>query len=213
MDASKNLGTTKERNLAGVTNPFLISANKNGDVIVGYTNEDNKPVLVSFDKNGEKLGEYTGAAVEDFAKAGRGYKDFAVGVIDANAGPGIPTTTGVVAPVAKIIKFNRDMSIRYEYTGSGNEFIADVAELNDKSLAGVGLAVKGSTTIPVTGDANGGYLRLVANTTTKPASTTTEKVKNPKTFDGIDVPAIAGGALLLGFGAFLRKHLMRRSNN
>ncbi len=212
VDASKNLGTTKERNLAGVTNPFLISANKNGDVIVGYTNEDNKPVLVSFDKNGKKLGEYTGTAVEDFAKAGIGYKDFAVGVIDANAGPGIPTTMGMAAPVAKIIKFNRDMTIRYEYTGSGSEFIADVAELNDKSLAGVGLAIKGSTAIPVTGDANGGYLRLVASTNTKP-TTSTEKVKNPKTFDGVDVLAIAGSALLLGFGVFLRKHLVRRASN
>ena len=63
--------------------------------------------------------------------------------------------------------------------------------------------------MPVTGDANGGYLRLVAKQNS--ASTPSDRpVDNPKTWDTVDAVAMIGGVALLGLGVFLRKNLSRR---
>ena len=113
-------------------------------------------------------------------------------------------------PVSKIIKYNRDLSVKYEYTGTGYEYIADVAELNDGSIAGAGVAVAANPNMPVTGGANGGYLRLVAQNNNEPSATNRPDVKNPKTWDAVDTVATIGGIALLGFGVFLRRNMSRR---
>lgn len=206
VDVSKNLGSVTERQLEGINGQtYLLSANKQGDVMVAIMDTSGKVTkAASFDKNGKKLGEYDASAIS--AINIRPYKDFTVALVDGFG-------TDSVSSVVKMINFNRDMSVNYEYNGSGNEFVADVAELKDASLAGVGLALKGSANIPVTGEANGGYLRLTAaaapsQPAQKPA--TKPNVKNPNTFDGIDAVAIAGGVLLLGLGFFMRKNMVRR---
>ncbi len=208
VDISKNLGSEKQRQLEGVdsSSSYLLSANKQGDVMVATTEANTHKVVkvMSFDKNGKKLGEYNVSSMN--IGNVRAYKDFTVALVDGFSMDG-------VSSVVKMINFNRDMSVKYEYNGGGNEFVADVAELKDASLAGVGLALKGSSKIPVTGEANGGYLRLTgAVAPSQPAQKPAAKpnVKNPNTFDGIDAVAVAGGVLLLGLGLFMRKNTVRR---
>ncbi len=207
-DVSKDLGSWSERELeyqVGVGILRLITANKGGAVIIAVDNNiDNKyDKLIAFNKNGKKIDELDGYSEAD----GRwliGYKDFAIGITTNRI-----EQTDQIEPIVKIIKFDDDLTIKYEYKGSGNEYIADVAELIDESLAGVGIATKGSSKMPVTGDANGGYLRLVAKQDSTPASSE-RPVDNPKTWDAVDTVATIGGIALLGLGVFLRKNLSRR---
>ena len=200
-DINKDLSSIKARDLKDfdANDFFLISANKQGDVILSVSKEG-KNDFYSFDEDGNQLGKITDVGFDQ--ENVWPYKDFAVGLVSGVDDENIGVTT-------KIIKYNRDLSVRYEYTGGGHEMINDVAELNDKSLVGVGVAFNGSTNIPVTGSANGGYLRLVAQGDESDA-TNRPDVKNPKTWDAVDTVATIGGVALLGFGIFLRRNLSRR---
>lgn len=210
VDISNDLSSIKARsmNVESGKGVFVLSADRSGNIIGGIyslnTETTEMNVITGFDKNGGVIGEYNlGSINPDSIK---GFKDFTIGFVDG-------ASSLETARLTKIISFNSDMSVKYEYAGGGDEFVADVARLRDDSLAGVGLALQGSSKIPVTGEANGGYLRLTATAAPnqpaqKPANT--PNVKNPNTFDGIDVVALIGGLGLLGLGVFLRKNMARR---
>ncbi|MBP5656020.1 hypothetical protein J6X15_00320 [Candidatus Saccharibacteria bacterium] len=182
---------------------YLISANKEGDAAVIAT-EDGALRLISYDLNGKKLGDRIITEAE-MTMPLSGEKDFTIVYMDGDM-----NNPNDVLPVSKIIKYNRDLSVKYEYTGTGYEYIADVAELNDGSIAGAGVAVAANPNMPVTGGANGGYLRLVAQNNNEPSATNRPDVKNPKTWDAVDTVAAIGGIALLGFGVFLRRNMSRR---
>ncbi len=210
VDIAKDLSTITKRslNVPAGKGAALLSADRAGNIIVGLYalgSEGQDNIIASFDKSGNKLGQYDfgSANMEGF----KSFKDFTLGFVDGEA------VFSETARLVKMISFNSDLSVKYEYVGGGDEFVADVARLKDDSLAGVGLALKGSSKIPVTGEANGGYLRLTgAAAPSQPVQkpSTKPNVKNPNTFDGIDVVAIICGLGLLGFGIFLRKNLARR---
>jgi len=208
-DVSKDLGSGNMRELdyQGSGEVKLVTVSKGGAIIIAVDEDNNRGFdkLIAFDKDGKKIGELDGYSETD-NKYLTGYKDFTIGITSERI-----EQDDQIVPIVKLIKLGEDLTVKYEYNGSGSEFIADVAELVDESLAGVGLAVKGSSKMPVTGDANGGYLRLVAKQQANPTPTPSERpVDNPKTWDAVDTVATIGGIALLGFGVFLRKNLSRR---
>ena len=230
LDASKDLKEIGSRTLEGIDNSVdihVISSNTYGDVMIEYFDSSDKEHYVSFDKNGKKIGENDNlsGAFGDMNRVTY-LKDFVM--IEASDG-------AIFSPTKKMVQFNRDLTVRFEYYGEGGELIADVAQLKDNSLVGVGMAWKGSTKIPVTGDANGGYLRL---TDEKPAEKPAEEPadepkeeegekeakpeepiavverpeeKNPNTFDdGICFPIALFGAILLSSVAVAKRSFARR---
>ena len=200
VDISKDISTIKERELKDVDADriFIVSANEKGDILAYDPSKGDNVTLISIDKDGNVIGESDILKnPQDFANA-HFFKDFTIGFGDNE-----------FSSVTRIVKFDRDLSVEYKYEGSGNEIINDVAVLKDKSLVGVGVAIKGSSSMPVIGDVNGGYLRLVAKQDSTP--TPSERpVNNPKTWDAVDTIATIGGVALLGLGFFVRRNLNRR---
>ena len=190
----------------------LISANNRGDVMIVpiiYVEDDSsEPTatpMYSYDRTGKKLGEVMLPPVEKLIEESIGAKDFTYMYYTWNL------ENESEMPVVHITKYNSNMSVRFKYDGTGYEYIADVAELRDESLAGAGVAVGQKSNMPVTGAANGGYLRLVAKQQTNPTPTPSERpVDNPKTWDAVDTVATIGGVALLGLGFFIRRNLNRR---
>ena len=199
-DINKDLASVKKRELKNFDSSSikLVSANKYGDVAVVTVGEDGLDAY-SYDKDGNKIGEMKGVKLNP--EAVKTYKDFAIGEVKMSDEK--PITN-------EVTMYNRDLSVKYNYSGSGHEIVNDVVLLNDDSLVGVGVAFKDSTTIPVTGNANGGYMRLTAKQQETQKPTAKPNVKNPKTWDAVDTIATIGGIALLGLGVFLRKSLNRR---
>ena len=231
LDTSKDLKEIRSRTFEGVDNSadvHVISSNAHGDVMIEYFDSNEKAHYASFDKNGKKIGENDNlsGAFGDMDRV-MPLKDYVM--IEAS-------DETIFSATKKMVQFNRDLTVRFEYYGEGGELIADAAQLKDNSLVGVGMAWKGSTKIPVTGDVNGGYLRL---TDEKPAEKPAEEPadepkeedeegekeakpeepiavveqpeeKNPNTFDGIYFPIALFGAILLSSVAVAKRSFARR---
>lgn len=188
----------------------LISANSNGDImfapILIMDDEDPREVpIYSYDRTGKKLGESSMKVSDSIMYPDAiTMKDFTLAYYEDD-----DPNDGERNMVVHVLKYNRDASIKYEYNGTGYEIISDVAELNDQSLVGAGATVGQKSNMPVTGNANGGYLRLVAKEQDTPSSSD-DAIDNPETWDATSTVVMGGGIALFALCAFLSKNYSRR---